>query len=106
MDQLDAFITEIIDAKQLSGINDEVKASLLEDLRKQLLDQVDRALLEELTDEQLDEFNEHMDQPDLPDDAPEKFLVEHGVDIERVTAKAMLKFRDLYLQPAQEREEA
>lgn len=105
MDQLDAFITEIIDAKQLSGINEEVKASLLEDLRKQLLDQVDRALLEELTDEQLDAFNEYMEQPDLSDDAPEKFLVEHGVDIERVTARAMLKFRDLYLQSAQEREE-
>jgi hypothetical protein len=62
--------------------------------------------LDELTDEQLDAFNAQLDQPDLPDDATEKFLIDNGVDIQKVTARTMLRFRDLYLQPASGRSES
>ena len=105
MDQLDTFIAEIIEAKNLPGLTDEVKSSLVEDMKSQLFDQVDRALLEELTDEQLDEFNERMEQ-DTSETVPHDFLVEHGVDIERVTARTMLEFRDLYLESPKEHTEA
>ena len=99
MDKLDEFIGEIIDAKQLPGINDEVRAALIEDMSKQLLDQIDRALVEELTDEQLDAFNDRMEQPDVDDNTAEQFLIDSGVDIQAVTARTMLHFRDLYLRP-------
>lgn len=104
MDELDTFITEIIDAKNLPGLTDEVKNSLIEDMKNQLLDQVDHALLEELTDEQLDEFSEQVEHSDNEDTAQE-YLLTHGVDIEKVTARTMLKFRELYLQSSQERQE-
>ena len=104
MEQLDAYILEIIEAKKLSGLTDEVKVSLIEDLKAQLFDQVDRALLEELTDEQLDAFNDRMETTDA-DDAPHQFLVEAGVDIEKVTARTMLQFRELYLQSSEERQQ-
>jgi len=105
MDQLDTFITEIIEEKNLPGLTDEVRLSLIEDMKSQLFDQVDRALLEELTDDQLDAFNERMEQ-DTSETAPHDFLVEHGVDIEKVTARTMLQFRDLYLETPKERSEA
>lgn len=105
MDQLDEFVIEIIEAKNLPGLTDEVKANLIEDMKSQLFDQVDRALLDELTDDQLDAFNERMES-DTSETAPHDFLVENGVDIQKVTARTMLKFRDLYLQTPQERAEA
>ena len=104
MEQLDAYILEIIEAKKLPGLTDEVKASLVEDLTSQLFDLVDRALLEELTDEQLDAFNDRMEATDA-DDAAHQFLIEAGVDIEKVTARTMLRFRELYLQSPQERQQ-
>lgn len=105
MDQLDTFITEIIDEKNLPGLTDDVKQSLLEDLKTQLLDRVDHALLEKLTDEQLDEFTEQVAQS-TDETFAERYLTEHGVDIEKVTARTMLIFRDLYLQSPQERQES
>ena len=102
MDELDAFIVEIIDAKNLPVTDEEVKKSLIEDLKMQLLDRVDHALLEELTDDQLDEFTELVSHTE-DETAAERYLIEHGVDIERISARTMLKFRDLYLQSPQER---
>lgn len=104
MDELDTFITEIVDTKNLPGLTDEVKKSLVEDMKNQLLDQVDRALLEELSDDQLDEFSEQVEQSG-DDDAAQTYLLSHGVDVEKVTARTMLAFRDLYLQSSPERQE-
>jgi hypothetical protein len=102
MDELDTFVAEIIESKNLPGLNDEVRLTLIEDLKDQLLDQVDRALLEELNDEQLDVFVEKMEQTD-GEGAAQEFLLAQGVDIERVTARTMLTFRDLYLRSPEER---
>jgi len=102
MDELDSFIAEIIDTKKLPGLSDEVRTTLEEDLREQLLDQIDRALLEELSDEQLDVFVEKMEQTE-DEGAAQRFLSEQGIDVEKVTARTMLAFRDLYLRSPQER---
>jgi hypothetical protein len=106
MDKLDEFIAQIIDAKQLPGLTEEVRTDLIADLRKQLLNMIDRALVESLSDEDIDAFTEYMEQADLPDDAAERFLADHGVDVEKVTARVMLQFRDAYLQTYEERNEA
>ncbi|MBC7565304.1 hypothetical protein H7100_03710 [Candidatus Saccharibacteria bacterium] len=105
MDQLDTFISQIIDEKNLPGITEEVKQSLIEDLKMQMLDRIDHALLEKLTDEQLDEFTEQVQQSD-DKEFTERYLSEHGVDVEKVTARTMLAFRDLYLESPQERQES
>lgn len=105
MDQLDTFVSNIIDEKNLPGLTEEVKHSLIDDLKSQLLDKVDHALLEELTDDQLDEFTEQVTASD-DETVAERYLTEHGVDIERITAQTMLVFRDLYLQTPKERQES
>jgi len=104
MDELDSFVAEIIDTKGLPGLTDEVRLSLAQDLKDQLLDQIDHALLEELTDEQLDIFVEKMEATD-DEAAAQQFLLAQGIDVEKVTARTMLAFRDLYLRSPQERSE-
>jgi len=99
MEQLDAFIGEIIEAKKLPGLSDEVKNGLIEDMRTRLLDLINRALIGELSDEQIDSFNVLMDQPQFDQDATEKFFAEQGIDTQQVAARTMLQFRDLYLNP-------
>ena len=104
MDQLDQFIKEIIDTKQLPGITDEAKAGLLEDMRERLLDMLNHALVEALPEEKLAEFSTLLDGG-VSDDAVQQFIAESGVDVEKITAQTMLAFRNLYLQTASERAE-
>lgn len=103
MDQLDKFIHDIIEAKQLSGITDEAKQGLVEEMRDRLLDLINRALIEALPEDKVEAFSSLLDDESLTDDQVQAFIAESGVDVERVTAKAMLAFRDLYLQSAEER---
>jgi len=103
MDQLDKFIYDIIDAKHLSGITDEAKQGLAEEMRDRLMDVINRALIDALPDDKVDEFSALLDNESVSDDQVHTFIAQSGIDTERVTAKAMLAFRDLYLQTAEER---
>lgn len=104
MDQLDQFIKEIIDTKQLPGITEEAKAGLLEEMRERLLDMLNRALVEALPEDKLAGFSALLDE-DASDEQVQNYIVENGVDVQKVTAQTMLAFRTLYLQPAGERTE-
>ncbi len=99
-DELDKFVEDIVVAKQLSGVTDEVRAQLISDLKQRLLDQINRALIDALSDEQIDEFNALLDEPSTTDEKVQQFIVDAGVDVRRVTAQTMLRFRDLYIKPS------
>lgn len=103
MDQLDVFIKEIIDTKQLSGITDEARAGLIEEMRERLLDMINRALVSALPEVKVAEFSMLLDDESISDDRVQQFIADSGVDVERITAKTMLAFRDLYLLPNSER---
>ena len=103
MDQLDTFIHEIIESKQLPGITDEAKVGLAEEMREQLLDLINRALIEALPEEKVSELSTLLDDENVADDTLQRFVAESGVDVESITAKTMLAFRGLYLQGPEER---
>lgn len=103
MDQLDTFIHDIIEAKQLAGITDEARQGLIEEMRDRLLDTINRSLVEALPEEKVEEFSTLLDNESVTDEEVQTFIAQSGVDVERVTAKAMLAFRDLYLQSAPDR---
>ena len=97
MDELDNFISSILDAKQLSGVTDEVRANLIEDMRGRLLDQINRALIDGMPDDKIDQFNDLLEQDGISDEQLQQFVKDSGVDIPTVTAATMLRFRELYL---------
>jgi len=95
-DQLDQFILDILEQKQLPGITPEVKAQLVTDLKQRLLDQIDRAIIDALPDDKMDQFNDLLDNS--ADDAQvQEFMVSAGVDVKQVAIDTMLRFRSLYL---------
>ncbi len=97
MDELDNFISSILEAKQLSGVNDDVRANLIEDMRGRLLDQINRALIDSMPDDKIDQFNDLLEQDGVSDEQLQQFIKDSGVDIPTVTASTMLRFRELYL---------
>lgn len=105
MDQLDTFIKEIIDTKQLPGITEEAKSGLIEEMRERLLDMINRALIEALPDDKVAELSTLLDNENINDDQVQTFVASSGIDVQTVTAKTMLAFRALYLQTPEERAE-
>ncbi len=102
MEQLDSFIQDIIEAKQLPGVTEEAKAGLVEDMRDKLLDMINRALIEAVPSGKVDELSSLLDQENVSADAIQAFIASSGVDVQSVTAKTLLAFRGLYLQPSGE----
>lgn len=98
MDHIDSFLSEILDKKQLTGMNDDVRADVIEEMRTSLLDQINRALVDALPDDKLDQFQQLAEDPNATDEAVQAFIQESGINVEEVTASTMLRFRDLYLQ--------
>ncbi len=103
-DSLRSFIDQILQAKNLSGVDAEVKKQLHDDLRAQLLEQINAALVRELDETKLDEFNDLLDNPEVTDDQVQRFISSSGVDTQRVAAATMLRFRDLYLGKPESKE--
>lgn len=103
--ELDQFIHTMLDAKQLPGITNEVRAQLVADLKQRLLDQVNRALIDALPEDKIELFDHFLDDPDISDAQIQQFIIEAGVDVKQITTATMLRFYDLYVKPM-ERQEA
>lgn len=94
--ELDTFINDILDKKSLPGVTPEVRAQLVVDMKERLLDQINRSLIAALPDGKLAELNLLLDSG-IGEAKLQQFIVEAGVDTQRVAIETMLKFRLLYL---------
>lgn len=101
-DPFDAFIKEMLNAKQWStAVDDEVKQQLEADLKNRLMDQIDRAVIEAMPEDKVNGLNELLDR-EASEDEVRHFIQQSGVDTQRVTLETMLRFRDLYLENPKE----
>ena len=96
-DELDQFINEMLDAKQISGLTDEVRAQLVSDLKQRLLDQINKALIDALPEDKMDEFEQLLDNESVGDTEMQQFIANAGVDAKKVATVTMLRFYDLYV---------
>lgn len=94
--QLEAFVGEIVDKKQLDGVDSEVRAQLVEDLTARLFDQINRALLAALPDDKMSELESLIDSG-ADEAAVQQFIVNAGVNVQQITVGVMVAFRNLYL---------
>lgn len=96
-EKLDQFIEEMIDSKQLSGVDDEVRQQLRVDLTEQLEQQINAAMVTALSAEKVEALNDMLDQDGVTDEQIRQFIDGSGIDSQRIAAQTMLRFRDLYL---------
>ena len=86
-----------IDEKGLTGLNEDTRKTVVNELKSALVEQINRAILINLPDEKLDELNNLMDQDGFGDADMQKFIAESGVDVNKITAETMLQFKAFYL---------
>lgn len=96
-DNLDVFINQLIDEKGLTGLNEDSRKTVVNELKSSLIEQINRAILMHLPDEKLDELNNLMDQEGFGDNDMQNFVANSGVDINKITAETMLQFKAFYL---------
>jgi hypothetical protein len=101
---LDKFINDMLSDKNLSGVNDEARTYLVDDLKTRLLDQINRSIIAEMPEEKSDEFSNLLDNESVTDEQVQQFIVDSGVDTKKISARTMLAFRELYLQTPEERD--
>ena len=94
---LDNFINSIIEEKNLKGLTPETKTTVANELKSALVEQINRAILLELPDEKLDELDNLMNEEGFGDENMQAFLKDSGVNIEKITAETMIKFKAFYL---------
>ena len=93
-----SFIDGILEKKNLPGIkSDQVLHYVRQDMTEKLLDQIDRALIEALPEDRAVEFDKLLDQEGVTPEVVQRFIVDAGVDVAKVTALTMLQFKELYL---------
>jgi hypothetical protein len=98
---LDAFIDGILAQKGLPGLeNEQVLRYVRQDMAQRLLDQIDKALIEALPEAKAVEFDKLLDDEKVSSEDVQGFIVDAGVDVPKVTALTMVRFRDLYLGEA------
>ncbi len=97
MDTLDTFIDEIIEAKNLSGITEDGKAAIRDEMRDRILDLINRSLIEALPEDKVSGFSELLDKEGLTQEEVQSYILSSGVNVEQVTQQVLVTFRDSYL---------
>ena len=101
-EELDKFIGDILEAKQYTDLDQEVRDQLASDLKQGLLQEIDKALINALPEDKLDEFNAMLDKSDMTNEQLQAFIANSGIDVQKVIMRTMVAFRSLYLQAPQE----
>lgn len=96
-DPFEQFVSGMLDSKGWSSrVDEDGRKQLEEDLKTRLMDQIDRAVIEELPEDKVDGLNELFDK-EASDEEIQAYIAASGVDVQGVTLRTMLRFRELYL---------
>lgn len=94
---LNSFIIDLINEKSFPGLTDERKAEIANEMQDLLIEQINRAIVDALPDEVLDKLNERMEQPDFNEAEMHKIVADSGIDVGKITADTLVRFRAFYL---------
>ena len=98
MENVEAFVDQLIEEKGYSDLGDDVREELRNDMITRLLDQIDMAAINALPEEKAIELADKIDnEADFDDDKVMQFIQDSGVDLQQVALETMLQFRMLYL---------
>ena len=89
MQNIDEFIEDLLNKKGISIDDPEIRAGTISDMKEKLEKQIDRACIESLSEENAKELASLIDQPDFNNDKMTEFMLNSGVDMEKITLETM-----------------
>lgn len=94
--QMRSFCEQLVDAKQLTDLDPEVREQLILDLMKRLEDTIHAKIIAALEPAELDEFTKLLDSGS-PDEQVQQYLADHIHNYQNFIAGIMINFRQTYL---------
>ena len=102
MENVGAFIDQIIEEKGYQDLDAEVLEQLKADLTARLLDMLDRQLIQALPEDKAEELSNKLDDPNFSDEDMYNFITnEGGVDAQQVMIDTMIQFKLFYVNGEQ-----
>lgn len=96
--ELDKFMSDLIDEKKLDGVDDEIKKELIVDMKERFADILDRRMVDALPDDRVEGFSQLLDRDDIDNAVLQQYLIDAGVEVQQVTVRTLLEFREIYLR--------
>ena len=97
MQKIDEFIEKLLEEKGISIDDPETKAEVKEEMREKLESEVNRACIEALSEEKAKELTTKINEPNFDITKMTEFMQNSGVDMEKIAAETMQRFREFYL---------
>ena len=102
MENVGAFIDQIIEEKGYQDLDAEVFERLKADLTARLLDMLDRQLIQALPEDKAEELSNKLDDPNFSDEDMYNFITnEGGVNAQQVMIDTMIQFKLFYVNGEQ-----
>jgi hypothetical protein len=102
MENVGAFIDQIIEEKGYQDLDAEVLEQLKADLTARLLDMLDRQLIQALPEDKAEELSNKLDDPNFSDEDMYNFITnEGGVNAQQVMIDTMIQFKLFYVNGEQ-----
>jgi len=95
--QLRDFVASTIESKNLSGVEDDVKDQLINELTVRLEDQINRALINSLDEKQFEEFEKLVQSNDI-EQIKTYFENKPNINVQEIVTRVMTSFRASYLK--------
>lgn len=97
MQSIDDFVEGLLQEKGIVNIEPSVKEELKEEMKAQLEEQINKAAVYGLSEEKAEELANLVDDPNFTKEQMTEFIRNSGVDLDKITAEIMSKFRGFYL---------
>ena len=97
MEQIYQFIEQILSERGTTGLSEQTKLELRNTLAQELLDQIDKAAIYALSEEDAIKLAKLTDDPNFTNDDVSQFIIDAGVDLNKVALETMENFRKFYL---------
>ena len=95
---IDLFIEGIMEEKGINAPTEEIRQSIKNNLKNQLLTQIDRSLIAELPDDKLEELNRiAAANGQIDPNLIAQMIEESNLDVTDIVGTTMVRFRELYL---------
>lgn len=95
--QLEEFANQILAEKNLPGLSDDVRPSVVAEMVQVLHELINRAILDALPEDKLQELDKLTDDPDANMEQIQQLVASSGVDTKQIVTDTLTKFRELYL---------
>ena len=93
------FVTDLIDEKKPSYLNDTNRQAVIESLLEDLNEEIDRHLVNQLDESTQKELEKLLDNEEMGPKELDDFMAKSIPNIESEVATVMLNFREAYLSP-------